>query len=150
MPHYQRLTSLLWVINWLNVGSNINEFMRETNAEIEKLQKKQVSEAKQIVLGAYSGVLDKSPVDTSLFKHNHIITVNSKTNKTKDESNNINENGNIINTAKFAHNDTLTIQNNLEYADALEAGHSSQASAGVYGVTEALVKKVISKRIKIK
>ena len=131
------------------MASNINAFLAETNREIEKLQKKQVSEAKNIVLGAYSQILDRSPVATSLFKHNHLITVNTKTNATKDKDDNTLENQAMINKAKFNNGMTLTIQNNLAYADALEAGHSTQASAGVYGVTERLVQRVLSKRTKI-
>lgn len=131
------------------MSSNIAQFIKETNAEIKKLQEKQVSEAKKIVLGAYSEILHLSPVDTSLFKHNHIITVNTKTSKTKDVSDNIAKNNAIVNSANFKHNDTITIQNNLTYADALEAGHSKQAPAGVYGIAEERVRKVISKRTKI-
>ena len=48
--------------------SNIDDFIKQTNAEIEKLQKKADSEAKKIVLGAYSQILDRSPVSTSTFK----------------------------------------------------------------------------------
>lgn len=129
--------------------SNIDEFTMDMNKEIKKLQEEQVSKAKQVVLGTYAQILDRSPVDTSLFKHNHIITVNSTTNETKDKSNNINKNNAQINKAKFNNGMTLTIQNNLAYADALEAGHSSQATAGVYGVTERLVQKELAKRIKI-
>ena len=51
--------------------SNINQFLADTNKEIEKMQKEQVSIAKQIVLTAYNAITEASPVDTSLFKHNH-------------------------------------------------------------------------------
>lgn len=131
------------------MASNISKFLSDTNAEIKKLQEKQVKEAKVIVLTAYSQILDLSPVDTSLFKHNHIITVNSKTSKTKDISDNTSQNKSNINTAKFKHNDNITIQNNLKYGNALESGHSHQAPAGVYGITEERMRKVINKRTKI-
>ena len=130
--------------------ADIDQFIKETNAEIKKLQDKQVSEAKKIVLTAYSMILDRSPVNTSLFKHNHFITVNSKTNATKEKDDNTADNKIIITGARYKNGDTITIQNNLKYADRLEAGHSSQAPSGVYGVTEQIIRRQIAKRIKIK
>jgi len=137
-------------LRWRIVGSNIAQFIAETNREIAKLQKKQVSEAKGIVLGAYNEIIDKSPVDTALFKHNNFLTVNSTTQKTTDEPHQevLDGGKQNIQTAKFKHGDTLTIQNNLSYADALEAGHSKQASAGIYGVTEEKTRKLLNKVIK--
>ena len=130
---------------------NINSFIAETNKEIKKLQDKQVKEAKQIVLGAYNQIIERSPVDTSLFKHNNFLTVNSKTNKTTDEPHKevLDGGKENIEKCKFKHGDTLTIQNNLMYGSRLESGHSKQAPAGVYGVTEQKVKRELAKRIKI-
>lgn len=127
--------------------SNINQFLADTNKEIEKMQKKQVATAKQIVLTAYNAITEASPVDTSLFKHNHFITVNSTTNKTTEtvDASVIGESKSEISNLKFKNNDSIYIQNNLSYADALEAGHSSQASAGVYGVTERKIEKLIAR-----
>lgn len=131
--------------------ADINQFIKETNAEIAKLQAKQIKEAKQVILTAYSKVVDFSPVDTGLFRNNHFVTVNSKTDETtENKRGTIKQSKEIIKRAKLMHNDTLTIQNNLKYADALEAGHSKQATAGVYGVTEELIRRHLAKRIKIK
>ena len=136
------------------MSSNIAQFLKKTNAEIKKLQEKQVKEAKDIVLFAYSEIVDRSPVDTGLFRHNHFVTNNAKTNKTKDNSDNTADNKAIIERAKMMHNDTITIQNNLVYADALEAGHSKQAQENIphaiYGLTEEIVRKKLAKRIVIK
>ena len=131
------------------MSSNINAFIAETNHEIKKMQDRQVSDGKQIILGAYNEILSRSPFATSLFKHNHMITVDGTTSETKDVSDNIEKNKAQINKAKFNHGMTLSIQNNLAYSDALESGHSSQSPAGVYGVTEVLVQKELSKRVKI-
>jgi len=132
--------------------SNIEAFLAETNREIEKLQKKQVSEANGIVLGAYNEIIEKSPVDTALFKHNNFLTVNSTTDKTTDEPHQevLDGGKQNIGTCEFKHGDTLTIQNNLSYADMLESGHSKQAHAGIYGVTEAKTRKLLNKVITIK
>jgi hypothetical protein len=132
------------------VVSNINEFLRETNQEIEKLQKKQVSEAKKIVLLAYSEITELSPADTGLFRHNNILTVNRSTNETNDMAlknvgANISETMPTISGLKFKHNDEIYIQNNLSYADALEAGHSKQAPgiSAIYGKTEDKIGQLI-------
>lgn len=129
--------------------SNIDAFLKETNAEIKKLQEKQVKEAKRIVLYAYDKIDEFSPVDTGLFRHNNIVTVNTKTKETVKGGNTRIKNPITINTASYKHNDTITIQNNLKYADALEAGHSQQAPSGVYGVAEELTRKLVNKRTKI-
>ncbi len=138
--------------------SNISEFIKETNAEIAKLQAKQVSEAKKLVLTTYTLITDHvstgglSPADTGLFRHNNFLTVNSKTNKTTEEPHSeVIEGGKEnIDNCKFKHNDKLTIQNNLVYADRIEAGWSKQAPNGVYGVAEEIMRKQVNKRIKIK
>lgn len=131
--------------------SNIDQFLRETNKQIEELQKKQVSRAKEIVLVAYTAITEASPVDTSLFKHNHFITVNNTTNKTTDtvDASVIPRSESTISALKFNNNDSIYIQNNLDYADALEAGHSSQAAAGVYGVVERRMEKLLAKQEEI-
>ena len=134
------------------MASNINAFLAETNREIEKLQAKQVSEAKNIVLGAYNQIVEGSAVDTSLYKHSHLITYNSKTEKnpTTVNDNVFAENASAVNAGKFKHNDTLTIKTNSLYAPALESGHSDQQPPALYGRTERLVKRQVAKRIKIK
>ena len=128
--------------------SNIDQFLKDTNKKIAELQKKQVSYGKQVILTAYNSITELSPVDTSLFKHNHFITVNSTTEKTTDEvdRNVISDSKSTISNLKFKNNDNIYIQNNLAYADALEAGHSSQAAAGVYGVTERRMEKFLAKK----
>ena len=136
-----------------SMGSNIDKFIAETNKEIKKLQDKQVSEAKKIVLGAYSMLVNGSAVDTGLYKSSHIISYNSKDNTVPTDVDNarINENKSVINKAKFNNNDTITIQNRLLYADRLEASpqHSKQQEPALYGRTEQLTKRLIAKRIKI-
>ena len=136
------------------MASNINAFLAETNREIEKLQAKQVSEAKKIVLGAYTQILDTSPVATGLFKHNNFLTVNSKTSQTTGDEFDASmvaviEGGfSNIAKAKFNNGMTITIQNNLVYADALEAGHSTQNSH-MYSKAERWAERQVSKRTKI-
>jgi hypothetical protein len=139
------------------VGSNINDFLKETNKAIEAELVKQQKEATKIILGAYSEIIQESPKDTGLFRHNHFVTVNSKTNQTTGDEFDpsmiavIEGAEQNIKTAKLKHGTTITIQNNLSYADALESGHSKkQAPAGIYGVTEEKIRKEIGKTITIK
>ena len=131
--------------------SNIDQFIKETNAEIKKLQDKQVKEAKKIIITTYAMIVDNSPVDTGLFRANNLVTYNSKTNETVDNPSLKDiENKAIIERAKLMHGDTMTIQNNLVYADRIEAGWSTQAPAGVYGVAEAIIRRKLAKRIVIR
>ena len=138
------------------LSSNIDAFLAETNKEIKKLQEKQVSEAKKIVLGAYSSVVELSPVKDGLFRNNNFIEVNTKNNPTtetedKDSSSVISKAMPQISKMKFKNNDVITISNSLDYADRLESGWSSQRpdNPAIYGVTERKVKRELAKRIKI-
>lgn len=147
------------------MSSNINEFLRETNAEIKKLQAKQVSEAKQIVIGAYSTILTGSTaVDKGLYKHSHLINVNAtdssvpvatkeKKSDSEIDSNN-NKNMNKISRMKFKHNDSIKIYNNVDYSDYIESGvYTSKRPRSqeplLYKRTESQTKSILSKRIKI-
>ena len=134
--------------------SNINQFLADTNKEIEKMQKKQVSYGKNVILTAHKSLVEQSPVDLGQFMHNHIMTVNHSTNEVKtedgedrDEAFDFNSKG--ADGLKFKHGDSIYIQNNLDYADALEAGHSKQKPAGTYGVTERRMEKFLAKKEEI-
>lgn len=131
--------------------SNFNSFLKETQKAIEVEQKKMESEAKKIVIGAYDMITNLSPVDTSLFRHSHIITYNTTTseNPSSVDGGLDGKNKSVVSSGKFAHGDTLTIQTNSVYADALESGHSTQAPLGIYGIAKARTQTIINKRKKI-
>jgi len=138
------------------VKSNFNQFMKETQKEIEKLQDKQKLEAKKIVLGAYNKILDESPVDKSLYKHSHEITVNKKgkdlSNKKVEEKIPVgeveakisSELGTIANL-KFKDGDNIYIQNRLSYSTAIENGASKQHPPLLYERTTRYAEKLIKK-----
>lgn len=130
--------------------SNINQFLKDTNKAIEKQLKKQQKVGKQIVLEAYSGVVRRSPVDSGLFKSSHIITLNKFTDeipKDVDRTREIKEQA-FIQGLRFSNGDKIVIQSNLLYSEKLESGHSKQAPAGIYAITEAQVKRFLNQRIK--
>ena len=133
------------------MSSNIDAFIKETNAEIKKLQDKQVSEAKKIVLGAYSQTVSGSAVDTGLYRSSHLISINSKdkTIPTKKDDSRISDGKSEVNNAKFKNGDTITIQNNLLYALPLEDGHSTQQAPLLYSRVEEMTRTVINKKTKI-
>jgi len=129
--------------------SNIAQFLKDTDAKIKAEVKKQDAEAKKILTDAYSLITNNSPVDTGQFVANNIVTINRTTSKVLEEASSkseaVLEANSLIDGLNTKKDFTFVIQNNLPYADKLEAGHSSQAKAGVYGVTEQIIKDDIKK-----
>jgi len=81
---------------------------------------------------------DNSPVLTGLFRSNHNVSIGKR--YTGDFG--ITDKDTVVGDAKSKINEfnskkdkTVFIQNNLDYAESLENGHSKQAPAGVYGQT---------------
>lgn len=142
--------------------SNMKQFLAETNKAIEKELEKQKSEGKKIILEAHQSVINLSPIDTSYFRANHFLTVNSPTDKTLlKDSEIVKQKGfyknvvadlvagtqsTVLKLNLFKVN-TIYIQNNLKYADFLEGGGSKQNSA-MYGKTEQIVKRLLNQKIK--
>ena len=142
--------------------SNINQFLADTNKEIEKMQKKQVAYGIQAITTAHSDLVNTSPKDTGLYMHNHLISENSPSSKTitktgdsKDEL--ISSKQAQIKDLKFKHGDTIYIQNHLKYAGptddpkykTIEEGHSTYALEGVYGPVERRMEKFLAKKEEI-
>jgi len=147
------------------VGSNINDFLKETNKAIEAELVKQQKEATKIILGAYSEIIQESPKDTGLFRHSNFIRKNFKykreikppkteaerKSKASEHEAKQDSQRSKIETTTLKHGDVISIQNQLSYADALEAGHSTiQAPFGIYGIAEEKIRKEIGKTITIK
>lgn len=131
--------------------SNIQTFLKETNAAIKKEQSKADSEAKKIVLESYRSIVQLSPVDTGLFRASNIISFNvpNDTVPTKVDNTRIARATIAVGGFKLQNGNKIYIQNNLKYAEPLEVGRSIQAPAGIYGVTEARIRRLLAKRINI-
>jgi len=144
------------------VKSNFNQFMKETQKEIEKLQEKQKLKAKEIILGTYNQLLDNSPARTSLYKHSHTITVNKKSpeldadyvasQKAKwgdkmpegDVQSKIDGEVGVATNLKFKDGDNIYIQNRLIYADNVE--HNAVLAPPLnYARAERYAEKLIKK-----
>jgi hypothetical protein len=93
---------------------------------------------KDYTVSTVSRLYDNSPLLTGLFRSNHNVSIGQR--YTGDFG--ITDKETVISDAKSKINEfnskkdkTVFIQNNLDYAEALENGHSKQAPAGVYGQT---------------
>lgn len=125
--------------------SNIDQFLRETNREVEKLLEQQQSQGKKIVLQAYDSIINLSPVATGLFRTSNILTINTRDNQeyTRPNQQRLVAGEFLINATTLKNGDQIIIQNNLQYGPALEAGHSRQAPQGIYGVTEQRIRRLL-------
>ena len=102
--------------------------------------------------------MNDSPVDTSYFKANNMLTLNSPSNKTlaegkSDYSSEVNktqiEGIANLNGFTFAKTRSIIIQNSVVYGSRLESGYSSQAPNGIFARNEEKTRRILSKRIKI-
>ena len=128
----------------------MNQFLKETQKQIDKELDKQKSAAKKILITAYDSIVNGSAVDTGLFRTSHIISLNkfNDTVPTVKNDSQIAISRASLGAFKFNDGDFFVIQNNLAYAEALEGGSSKQQAPALYGKTEVIVKRLLNQRIK--
>ncbi|RUR26842.1 HK97 gp10 family phage protein [Vreelandella andesensis] len=105
-------------------------------SEVEKTQNKRLRAA---AMQAFSGVIERSPVDTGAFRSNNTVSVgtpdySADESKTDDP---LAEGMQIIGRVNNAFG-VIYVQNNLIYAEELENGSSGQTGnrpGGIYAVT---------------
>lgn len=131
--------------------SNFDQFLKETIAQAKEEEEKAKSKANSIILGAYDGIINESPVDTGLFRSSNLITYNKTTDEAPNEPSEqrIERQKDIIDKVKYNSGDTITIQNNSVYGNRLEAGYSKQAPNGIYQPVEDRIQQILNKDIKV-
>lgn len=108
----------------------------------EHVERDLTERQKQIAAYALQQIIKRSPVDQGTYRGNHRVTVNGETHdydlaeSDRNGQRTLFEGMRIIGRISRPFG-TVTIQNNLPYGEALEAGNSEQAPAGVYSVAEA-------------
>jgi len=129
------------------ISSNIKSFQRGLDKKLKKTVKIRNRNMANVVNFAYNRILKLSPVDTGLFRASNIISINKIANWTANPNaihqglaNNM-ANAFTLYSKKFKKGDSIIIQNHLAYAEALEAGHSKQATEGIYKRAEAETKR---------
>jgi len=98
-----------------------------------------------ISMALLTEIVQRSPVDTGLFRNNNVVSIGSADFSTTQETDKAGGQAIQRGSAVIAQGQpysVIYIQNNLSYAEALELGHSKQAPTGVYansfhGVTQA-------------
>lgn len=109
-----------------------------------------VDRRKEITATALQAVISGSPVDTGAYKANHRVTLDgvdlSYDLEVKDPSGSqtLSEGEAVIGQITTPFGESV-IQNNLPYGEALENGHSDQASQGTYGPAFIAVKEKYSR-----
>jgi len=121
--------------------------MKDTQKQIDKETKKLKQKAVNVVLYAHKQLVEGSPADTGLYRNNHIITINRTTNKVNDKANKENnpttDTMPTITKMKFNDGDKIIIQNNLSYANQLEARGGKSKPPALYRRTENKTKDFI-------
>ena len=113
-------------------------FNRDLNALMRK-HIKQANRIKQkVAFDILQQLIERSPVDTGFFRANWLVSLHQPADELVGEegrpvgvSMTVGRGGAVIALAKLG--DDIWFSNNVPYAEALEAGHSGQAPAGVVG-----------------
>lgn len=133
------------------IKSNFNSFKKDLEKEIKRQKEEQKQGFKAMVFFTYNNVVKLSPVDTGFFRSNNLISKTSPTSATlpegviESESQTISEGKASIELTNVKNGTSIFIQNNLPYADRLEAGFSKKAPVGIYGIAEEKTRRAISK-----
>ena len=109
-------------------SADITRFCGNTKEGISRAVRK-------LVLDLHSNIVRRSPVDTGRFRANNQVSLNSIPSDAvlafdKSGSATITVGESVM--VRFEVGDTVFLYNNVEYALALEYGHSTQAPQGVY------------------
>lgn len=110
---------------------DISRFIAKANGNIDLVVRK-------IALDMFSRVIQKSPVDTGRFKGNWQVAIGSipsGTLQVDDKAGTATIAKVTAETLNLRAGQTITLVNNLEYARALEYGHSKQAPNGMVRLT---------------
>lgn len=129
------------------IESNFSSFVKEFTDELDSSWVEIKNNGKEIAYEALRLVQVGSPKDKGRFQASHVLTINH-TDESEEAVDGLSEGeyANIMNTSLqdgldklISHGiedgDTIYIQNNLSYAEAIEEGHSQQAPSGLYSVT---------------
>ena len=129
------------------ISSNFGAFYSDFIGNIKKSEKEQQHEAIRIVLYAHNHLISISPRNTGRYVASHVISFDTTSSKkapdglspSQYEALALKESAYLAGT-NIKDKKTIFIQNNLEYAEALEDGSSKQAATGIYSVVESNVK----------
>lgn len=104
----------------------------------QKTEQQMSQKVRDIVLDLYSRIVVRSPVDTGRYRANHSISLHSLPAGAVIEFEaggtvSVHDKGQVL--AAYKLGDTIFLFNNVEYALALEYGHSQQAPQGVYRIS---------------
>lgn len=133
------------------IKHNFDEALGAFNQDLQKAVVETNANGAEIALEAYRLISTRSPVDTGRFRASNFLTVDSSTTETVKEGANFKseEQANMrdaearLSKLDLQKNKYIRIQNNLEYAEALENGHSKQAPRGVYAITGEIIKRLL-------
>ena len=107
----------------------MSNFTLDLSRFSEKAVKNAETVVKKIALDMHSRIVERSPVDTGRFRANNNIAVDANPGTTTESTGSP-----AVNVDGFKIGQTIFLFNNLEYAMALEMGHSKQAPGpgGIY------------------
>lgn len=128
----------------LKLSANLNKTFANLSRDIENEQKRVV---KEVLLNTHNQIIITSPVDTGTYRANHFLEADSAT-KNATQDNNENQRTAEAQSVSIALNNgkKYILYNPIEYAEALEAGHSPQRPQGIYAPAAEFMRSFIKKQ----
>lgn len=106
---------------------------------------------KSVVIQVGSSLINLSPVDTGRFLANWQFSINSTSNASLDETDQMGDKTLarfVKEVGALTYGQTAYVYNNLSYAKPLEYGHSRQAPSGMVRITMARFKEIVERAVK--
>lgn len=115
------------------MAGSYQQFSAELDAEMEAFEGKIRETKAEIALEGYSGVVEKTPIDTGFARNNWFAEVgDGATRETNGGSGGPSAAEAVVQSDTY---DAITIANGAEYIGVLESGRSQQAPNGMVEVT---------------
>lgn len=129
------------------IKSNAKSFAASVKIDLDKLGQEALSDVRTIMFETFSDIILRSPVDTGLFRSAHDLTLDFPSAFKPDEVGGprFSEAEGELQTIRQLKSMKIFITNNLEYAQALEHGHSKQAPNGVYVLAAMRAQEIINR-----
>lgn len=124
----------------MTAGANIRTFQLEIEAAFADELMKVHGRLEALALQGFSGVVQKSPIDTGRFKGNWSVSIGARNTTTSlavdlSGSATVARGAAVLDDYPVDKWPKIFIQNNLPYAIPLEDGHSAQAPGGMVALT---------------
>ena len=125
----------------------LKNFIKDINVEIDNFEQDAAQVIGASVLATHGTLVSMSPVDSGRYKNSHYISKGKPSEEVSGDNFDGQAEAQKDRVKPRLESASYFISNNLDYALALEGGHSTQAPSGVYAPGANVAKRIINKLV---